>query len=453
MAAIAQWIAEYNAMKNKILRIVSLLLILSMIGAVFTACDQGEPAATDPVHVDYVAQTKLDMNSETLKYEVTWGERSHIDGDTSHFEVPKSFDASGTVKARYLAVDTPESTGQIEEWGKAASAFTKEKLSNAVSIMIESDDDSWNFDGNGRYLVWVWYKTAEDEEYRNLNIELLQNGLGASSSASEGRYGEAAVAAIAQATTEKLYMFSDEKDPDFPYGEAASVTLRELRTNIEAYNGAKVAVEGIITYNSDYTAYIESYDAETDMYYGMQIFYGYDSKLIPVLAQGAQVRVVGVVTEFYGTYQISSLTYNPMKPENPANSSQISTGNAVAFTEVSAETFAGNKTVLVGEEEKTFSYAELAVSTSISMKNLKVVDIYTTTNPSSDDKGAMTLTCSADGVTISVRTEVLKDADGNVITEEAYAGKTIDVIGIVDCYEGTYQIRVYTANDITVHEN
>lgn len=439
-------------MKNRSLRIISLLLAVCMVAAIFAACtDEKEPASTDPVHVDYVAQTKLDMDGPTLKQEVQWGRHSHIDGDTSHFEVPKSFDASGTVKARYLAVNTPESTGQIQEWGKAASRYTKEKLSTAHSIIIESDDNSWNFDGNGRYLVWVWYQPTEGAEYRCLNIELLQNGLGAGSSASEGRYGTTAVAAINQATQEKLFMFSNEKDPEFPYGEAASITLKELRTNVEKYNGAKVAVEGIITYNSDYTAYLESYDGETGMYYGMQIFYGYNSQLINVLAQGAQVRIVGVVTEFYGTYQISGLTYNRMKPEDPANTAQISTGNPIAFTEVAAADFVGDKTVLVGEEEKTFQYAELAVSTSISMKNLKVVDTYTTTNPASSDVGAMTLTCEVDGVTVTVRTAVLKDADGNLIKEDAYAGKTIDVQGIVDCYDGSYQIRVMSVNDIVVH--
>lgn len=438
-------------MKKLSLRIISVLVLVCMVAAIFAACTEQEPASTDPVHVDYVAQTKLDMNSDTLKQEVQWGRHSHIDGDTSHFEVPKSFDASGTVKARYLAVNTPESTGQIQEWGKAASRYTKEKLSTAHSIIIESDDNSWNFDGNGRYLVWVWYQPTEGTEYRCLNIELLQNGLGAGSSASEGRYGAAAVAAINQATQEKLYMFSDELDPEFPYGEAASVTLKELRTNVEKYNGAKVAVEGVITYNSDYTAYIESFDGETGMYYGMQIFYGYNSQLINVLAQGAQVRIVGVVTEFYGTYQISGLTYNRMKPEDPANTAQISTGNPIAFTEVDPADFVGDKTILVGEEEKTFDYGALAVSTSISMKNLQVVDTYTTTNPASSDVGAMTLTCMVDGARITVRTAVLKDADGNLVTEDAYAGKTIDVQGIVDCYDGSYQIRVMSVNDIVVH--
>lgn len=433
------------------MKLISLLLVLCMAVGLLTACVEKEPEPTAPEHVDYVAQTKLDMDGPTFKQEVTWGRHSHIDGDTSHFEVPRSFDSSGTVKARYLAVDTPESTGQIEEWGKAASRFTKEKLSAAHSIIIESDDDSWNFDGNGRYLVWVWYQPNEGDEYRCLNIELLQNGLGASSSASEGRYGTAAVAAIAQASREKLVMFSNEKDPEFPYGEATSLTLKELRTNVEKYNGQKVSVEGIITYNSDYTAYIESYDAETDMYYGMQVFYGYNSQLISVLEKGALLRVVGVVTEFYGTYQISDLKYNRMKPDDPANTAQISRGHEIAYGEVAVDVFNGNKTVTVGEEEKTFKYAELAVSTSISMKDLQVVDTYTTTNPNASDVGAMTLTCRVNGQTITVRTAVLKDANGDLITEDLFVGKTIDVKGIVDSYDGTYQIRVMSINDINIH--
>ena len=415
----------------------------------FTACNAPEEQGS--THVDYVAQLKLDMSSETQKLEVQWGKHSHIDGDTTHFDVPTSFDASGLVKARYLAVDTPESTGHIEEWGKAASRFTKEKLSTAASIMIESDGAMWTKDGNGRYLSWVWYKPTADADYRCLNIELLQEGLGASSGASEGRYGTIAVAAIAQATTEKLYMFSGQKDPEFPYGEAASVTVKELRTNVAEYLGQRVSVEGIITYNSDYTAYIQDYDAETGMYYGMQVFYGYDSSLIQVLAQGARVRVVGVVGEFYGTYQITDLKYNAFRPSDPANTAQISKDNEIEYVQISAERYAGNVTVTVGEEEKTFKFTELAVSTSVAMKNLKVVDIYTTTKETSDDKGAMTLTCTVDGKTVSVRTAVLKDENGKLITEAAYAGKTIDVQGIVEHYDGSYQIKVMSAADINVH--
>ena len=111
-----------------------------------------------------------------------------------------------------------------------------------------------------------------------------------------------------------------------------------------------------------------------------------------------------------------------------------------------------DKTITVGEEEKTFKYAELAVSTSLSMKDLKVQSIYTTTNPSASDTGAMTLTCVVDGVTISVRTGVLKDAEGKLITAEYFEGKTIDVQGIVDYYEGNYQIKAMSLSDFNIHE-
>ena len=441
-------------MKKRSISILSILLLLCIILGSLVACDN-QPADETPAHVDYVEQIKLDMSSETLKQEVTV--KMFIDGDTTHFTVPASFDSTGVVKARYLAVNTPESTGKIEEWGKIASNFTKDTLSEATSIIIESDNGRWNYDGNGRYLVWVWYKTADSEEYRNLNIELLQNGLGRGSSSSEGRYGETCVAAINQAKTEKLHIFSDDKDPTFPYGEAQRVTIRELRTNISEYIGAKVVFEGVITHNSDWTAYIEEYDPETDMYFGFQIFYGYTSALTSVLGQGNRVRVTGTITEFNGTYQLSGLGYKPLRPDDPENTAKISEGNTPAFTETSAEKFHSKVTLLMGDEEKTLDYKNLALSTSISFNNLAVTDIYTTTSQSASDRGAMTLTCTLDGKTITVRTAVLKDENGNVITESYFEGATIDVKGIVDYFDynntgnGSYQIKVFTLDDIVKH--
>jgi hypothetical protein len=90
------------------------------------------------------------------------------------------------------------------------------------------------------------------------------------------------------------------------------------------------------------------------------------------------------------------------------------------------------------------------MSTSISMKNLRVVDTYTTHNGGNSD-GAMTLTCDANGTQIDVRTVVLYDDNGKLITADKYANKTIDVIGIVDYFSGEYQIKVFSYKDITVH--
>ena len=104
-----------------------------------------------------------------------------------------------------------------------------------------------------------------------------------------------------------------------------------------------------------------------------------------------------------------------------------------------------------GEEvKKEFACKALVMNTTVTAMNLKVKSIYTTTDPASSSKGAMTLTCEVDGQTISVRTEVLHDAEGNLITEDDLNGKTIDVKGIIDYYSGTYQIRVFKISDITI---
>ena len=111
------------------------------------------------------------------------------------------------------------------------------------------------------------------------------------------------------------------------------------------------------------------------------------------------------------------------------------------------------------EEDKIFKNAELLLSSSVSMKDLLVTKVYTTTNVQSDDYGAMTLTCkAADGTVISVRTEVLLDENGDLITDQCFYGETIDVRGIVEFYqpdsgEGKYQIRAYTMNDFVIHGN
>ena len=442
-------------MNKRRISILTVLLLLCIAMFTLVACDEGEEPSTGPEHIDYVEQTKLDMTSDTLKMEVTL--KYHIDGDTSHFFVPTTVDVTGVMKARYLAVNTPESTGRVEVWGKKASAFTEEKLRNAVSIIVESEKSTWEFDGNGRYLVWVWYQPTEGADYRNLNLELLQNGLAVGSKAGNTRYGDQAVSAIAQATAEKLYIFSTDKDPEYPYGEAESVTLKELRTNIQAYNGHKVAFEGVITMYSENTAYIQEYDPETDTWYGIQLFDGYTETVTKLLIKGNRVRIVGTVGEHWGTWQIASLTYNPMKPKDPANSVVLSKNNEVDYLPTTAEDWASQLKVTVGEEEKTFDYKNLALSTAVSMEGLKVTNVYTTTNPTASDVGAMTLTCQIDGVTVKVRTAVLKDENGQLVTADYFRNATIDVQGIVEYYlpdgatVGEYQIKAYFLSDIVKH--
>ena len=104
---------------------------------------------------------------------------------------------------------------------------------------------------------------------------------------------------------------------------------------------------------------------------------------------------------------------------------------------------------MVGEEEKTFDYAELALGSTIKMEGLVVKSMYTTDDPESSSRGAISLTCEVDGVTVELRTTVLYK-DGQIVTESYFEGKTIDVRGIVDCYNGDYQIKILSINDVDI---
>lgn len=446
-------------------KLTALALILCLTLCLFGCTEEKPGSTTTPASteaqsqetVDYASTVKLNMDSPTAKQEVTV--KLFIDGDTTHFHVPTSVMDNGVLKARYMAVDTPESTGKIEEYGKKASKFTKEKLSAATSIIVESETSEWTPDSTGsRFMAWVWYKTADITDYRNLNIELLQNGLAIASNAGGNQYGETCLAAIAQAKREKLNVYSGEKDPDFYYGEAVELTLRELRTNVEAYSGMRVAFSGVITVNDNNSVYVESYDPETDMYYGMAVYYGFNlnGMGLDILGIGNEVRIVGSL-QYYeagGTYQVSDLKYQMMRPDDPGNIQKLSEGNAPAYVLTTPEALTSATVTVTAEDgaSREERYAAMALNSSVEMKGLKVVDIYTTKNEESSSKGAMTLTCEADGITVSVRTAVLKDADGNLITAAAYEGKTIDVKGLIDYYDGTYQIKVFTPDNITVVE-
>lgn len=72
-----------------------------------------------------------------------------VDGDTIHVRMP-----DGTIeKIRFIGVDTPESTNQIEPFGKEASTYTANALSGKT-IYLETDAELR--DRYGRMLAHVW---------------------------------------------------------------------------------------------------------------------------------------------------------------------------------------------------------------------------------------------------------------------------------------------------------
>ena len=468
-------------------KLLILLLALSMLAGCFVACDSGEKPPVDETtveesttagegetkgeeeleFVDYASTVKFDPDSGRAYANVTV--RTFVDGDTTHFNIDHPTFDGGILKARYLGINTPESTGQIEPWGKKASNYTKETLSKATSIIVESDSASWNPDSTGeRFLVWVWYKTADSEDYRCLNLEILQQGLAVSSKSSDTVYADICVTILNQAVKHKLHVHSKEKDPDFYYGAALPMTLKELKTNIESYKGKDVSFEGVVVRNSNQTAYVEEYDEETGLYFGIQIYYGFNLGFFgeEILSVGNRVLVVGSV-QYYetgGTYQIADIKYHAMRPDDPENIQKISDGHEGAYAEVSAKDLLtgkveidvtsvdeeGNETV----ETKTFDRGFITMHGSASLKDLVITKIYTTQNEDSSNYGALSITCIAqDGTEVVLRTIVLKDADGKTITADKFPiGSVIDAKGVVDVYNGVYQLKVFSASDITFRQ-
>ena len=412
-----------------------LISIITLVLTLFVSASCGEKV---PEHIDYVAQLKLDLASTaTSKEEVTV--YNHVDGDTTHFYSNNKLAHDGILKARYNAIDTPESTIKVEEWGKAAANFTKSKLESAESIIIESVNKDFEYDSTGeRVICWVWYKPEGSADYRLLNLEIVQEGYSMVKNAGATEYGKVIADAYQQAIREKLRLNGTEKDPDYYYGDAQNITMRELRTNLETYKGTKVSVEGLVTRISGSTAYAEDYDEETGEVYGIQIYMGFES--YSMIKVGNVVRFIGTVQlyETANTWQIAGLTYMAMKPDYKDNLKLISEGNDVVATKITYEDIQTRKDNLLAN--------------NVAIDDLTVTSIYTTSQ--GDSAGAMTLTCKdRNNNVIIIRTIVLKDAEGNIITEEYFANKNISVTsGIFDQFDGEYQIRVFGLANIIINQ-
>ncbi len=471
-------------MKRFSKKILSVLCASMMALPLFFVAACGEkpsgPTGGDdnpPSKIDYVKELHLDMSSNTKKLEVTIKSNGLIDGDTTHFDPPagdrSQFDG-GYIKARYLAVNTPESTGKIEKWGKTASNYTNEKLSSAQSIIVESDDNNWNHDTNDRYMLWIWYKPQGETEYRNLNIELLQEGYGRGSKIEGTRYEEIAMKALIQAQDNKLIVWSKAKDPNFFGGEADAIDLKYLRFHAESYEQKPVRVEGVVTAKFNHIAYIEEYDAETNTTFGIAVYYHFSGgKLLDILSVGNRVSVHGKVTEFHGTYQISDVEYNEVYPNLNTNTIWLDEEAGTKYDPEFRETTVNDLTTkdarpvtatfqetAEGEDEpqdvtRTLQYGDAVLDTSVTLKNLKIVDMYSTKDDNNKPTGQISITCEdASGKRIVLRTEPLKKEDGRTLYTQEEIGELgkngiASVKGIVDKYEGRYQVAIWDISCLT----
>lgn len=421
-------------------KIKNLLLSFSLIiAALFLiGCDKGETGSGEPEFVDYVGQLKLDKTvTATSNFFGNDGVGLAevvrcVDGDTALF-----LTNGQEFTARFLGVDTPESTGQVEEWGKTASKFTAEKLNNAVSIVVQSNGGPAEKDSTGdRYLTFVWYKPAVDADYRLLNLELVQEGLSYGKTSTVSLYIEDFIAAQNQAMQLGLRVFGDDIDENYFYGDAVETTIRYIIENKASMinETTKVKFDCTVVKVDGLYVYAQDYDAETDTYYSILLYKGY-SLTTTKLEPGNRVSICGNVMEYDGQVQVTNM--KDIKFVTSLDNIQLLEKNyPIDCLNVTVDEINAKDPVL----SRRF----------VRLENIVVTKLWTTQQ--GDSMGAVTITGTVNGQEVTVRTSVLYDENYNLITEDYYRNHTITVEGIIEEYQGSYQIKVCSINDVIIVE-
>ncbi len=270
---------------------------------------------------------------------------NYVDGDTTHIST-RNF--GYTVKIRYLGIDTPESTSELEEWGKSAALYNKKVLSEAKHIVLESqgwargdDNKAATADNNQRSLAYVWYSNVEEptmNDFRCLNLEMVyqgfSQGIGSLDDMGEKFYW-AFDAANKSAIANKRHQYSGEPDPNYYYYSAdnppVEKSLKEIYSSVSIGDGTLTTplfdlddthsvcsktlykVSGYVTRKISGAFYFQdkaSYDMPTDgtlpEAYGMYVF-TYAQTPIKV---GDYVSVIGVLSQYSGTLQMMGISYH-----------------------------------------------------------------------------------------------------------------------------------------------
>lgn len=162
--------------------------------------------------------TTEEVTSETKKVTL----EKCVDGDTATFK-----DSTGnTYKTRFLAIDTPETvhpTKGEQAYGKDASTYTCETLTNAKEIVLETDPASDEEDKYGRLLAWVFVDGVLLQE------QLINNGLAQVSYLyGDYKYTEQLELAQATAKTNKIGIWSSEEETESLDTETVEETSEDL---------------------------------------------------------------------------------------------------------------------------------------------------------------------------------------------------------------------------------
>lgn len=246
------------------------------------------------------------------------------DGDTASFQL---LDSGNAVTIRFYGIDTPESTGGVEKWGKSASMFVEKILKGAHSIVLEATTTPASHDSYGvRYLGYVWYRNSAKDSWKNLNLQVVENGFSENKciQTAEYKYYTYFKEAADFAAKKQLHIWSDAEDPY--YSDAAQqVTIKELIENIDIYynmennSGAKVHFNAYVKEldiggsagSYTYTFVVgQLIDGKEYLY---SVYSGYSNNVAAQYIKiGNMYSFTGSVQYHSGSYQISGLMYVPL---------------------------------------------------------------------------------------------------------------------------------------------
>lgn len=308
----------------------SIKLIFSFFAAVvllfgLLACEENKTGKLDlnTVYTSVTDSLKLTMDYKDRHF-INDGIglarlRSVTDGDTVAFEL-----LDGTYfRVRFYGVDTPESTGKVQKWGKAASNFTKAALEDAYEIVIESSTGKAAVTDNygERYLGYVWYRKSATDSFKNLNLALVENGYSPNNCQNTIAYKYYSHFDKAEKFAEKgkLRTWGYDNDPLFT-DKATPITLKELNADIYAFynedtqSGSKISFEAIMVdlYVADSGTHLWTAAQIIDgVVYTFNIYTGYDSSPVnsSCLKIGDKYHIEGFVDNHYGKFQINGLSY------------------------------------------------------------------------------------------------------------------------------------------------
>lgn len=453
----------------------SLLMALLLVFSAVTASTALTSCGGTVKKIDYTGQTRIISEEWKTSNFIQNGVGvvdlyKCVDGDTAHFTL-----GDHLIQGRFNGVDTPESTGILEKWGLQASNFTKEKLLNAKTIVLETEPNNTALgpeqDGNGRYLVWVWYsdRTPEEEDGSQLyllNLQLVQEGFSLTKGVSGSAYADVIYDADAQAQKLKIHLYSDDEDPLFYEGDAI-VNELDVYQHPEEYVGRKVYLTGVVTRTLGDNAYIQKtlYDEEDNEIgtYGIYIFTQY--KKYDILSKGNEISATGTIAERYGAYQLINVSYSnvdTLKGED--DMVLLSIGNAVnplliTASEANTNSYMGvlvtieNLTITGGYGGYDNNFAECMESPDASQEycisnSSNAMTLYAVqTDP---DTQAKVDFC----IRIDSSTFIKKKSGATVKDYNYFVGQTLTLTGVMSMYESektgnnTIQMMLLATSDI-----